>query len=275
LQVLIINGLFTGVLAEFNPLETVVGTPLFSISIGQWQINVSNHMFMVTAAGLLLLIGIPLAVRQNHKNMVPRGFRNLIESVCVFLKEEAAGPILKGHTDKYIGFIWTVFFFILTLNLLAMVPTEKIITLITGKKNHFGGAATANIWITGAMATVAFFTMHISGIREQGLWRYLANFAPPAPWWLAPFIYFLEIVSSFIRPFTLAIRLFANIIAGHMILATFLGLILIFKNYGVAALSVSGAVLLSLLELLVAFIQAYIFAFLCTLYIGFSVESEH
>jgi F-type H+-transporting ATPase subunit a len=82
-------------------------------------------------------------------------------------------------------------------------------------------------------------------------------------------------VSSFVRPFTLAIRLFANIIAGHMILGTFLGLIIIFKSYGIAVMSVLGAVALSLMELLVAFIQAYIFAFLCTLYIGFSVESEH
>ncbi len=264
----------TGLLAEFNPLEPVVGVPLFSISIGQWQISVSNHMFMIAAAAVLLLIGIPLAVRRN-RNMAPRGMRNLIESVCVYLKDEVAGPILKGHTDKYIGFIWTVFFFVLTLNLLAMVPTEKIFALVTGKKNHFGGAATANIWVTGALAAVAFFMTHITGIREQGLRRYIVNFAPPVPWWLAPLIYFLEIISSLIRPFTLAIRLFANIIAGHMVLGTFLGLVLIFKSYSIAVASVLSSVALSLLELMVAFIQAYIFAFLCTLYIGFAVESEH
>lgn len=269
-----ITGLYIGFLAEFDPLEPVVETTLFTVSVGPWQICVSNHMFMVAVAALLLLIVIPLAARQNH-SMVPRGTRNLLESICVFLREDVARSILRGHTDQYIGFIWTVFLFILTLNLLAMIPTEKIITLLTGKKNHFGGAATANIWITGAMAAVAFFTTHIAGIKEQGLRRYMANFAPPVPLWLAPLIYFLEIVSSFVRPFTLAIRLFANIIAGHMILGTFLGLIIIFKNYGIAVMSVLGAVALSLMELLVAFIQAYIFAFLCTLYIGFSVESEH
>ncbi len=266
--------LFTGLLAEFNPLEPVAVVPLFSISLGCWQINVSNHMFMVALAAVLLLLGVPVAVRQNH-NMAPRGIRNVIEMVCVFLRDEVAEPILKGRTDKNIGFIWTVFFFILTLNLLAMIPTEKIIMLVTGRKNHFGGAATANIWITGAMAAVAFFMTHISGIREQGLKRYIVNFAPPVPWWLVPLIYFLEIISSLIRPFTLAIRLFANIIAGHMILGTFLGLIIIFKSYGIAVASVLSSVALSMLELLVAFIQAYIFAFLCTLYIGFAVESEH
>jgi F-type H+-transporting ATPase subunit a len=251
-----------------------VGVPLFTFSVGHWQVSVSNHMFMVAVATVILLVVIPLAVRQN-RSMVPRGMRNVLELVCVFFRNEVAGPILKEHTDRYIGFVWTVFFFILTLNLLALVPTEKIITLLTGKENHFGGAATANIWITGAMAAVAFFMTHIVGIKEQGLWRYLANLAPPVPWWLAPLIYFLEIVSSFVRPFTLAIRLFANILAGHMILATFLGLIVIFKSYSIAVASVLGAVALSLLELLVAFIQAYVFAFLCTLYIGFSVESEH
>jgi F-type H+-transporting ATPase subunit a len=265
---------YTGLLGEFNPLEPIASVPLFSIPIGPWQINVSNHMFMVALAAMLLLFGIPAAMRRNH-NTAPRGMRSIIEAVCVFLKDEVAGPILKGRTDKYIGFIWTVFFFILTLNLLAMIPTEKIIALVTGKKNHFGGAATANIWITGAMAAVAFFMTHIIGIREQGLWRYIVNFVPPVPWWLAPLIYFLEIISSLIRPFTLAIRLFANIIAGHMILGTFLGLIIIFKSYGIAAASVLASVALSLLELMVAFIQAYIFAFLCTLYIGFAVEPEH
>jgi F-type H+-transporting ATPase subunit a len=269
-----ITGLCTGLLAEFDPLGAVVEAPLFTFYISHWHVSVSNHMFMVAVATVILMVGIPLAVRQNH-SMVPRGMRNVAESICLFLREEVARPILKKHTDRYIGFVWTVFFFILTLNLLALIPTEKIVALVTGKENHFGGAPTANIWITGAMAAVAFFMMHISGIREQGLWRYIVNFAPPVPWWLLPLIYPLEIVSSFVRPFTLAIRLFANIIAGHMILATFLGLIIIFKNYGVAAASVLGAVALSLLELLVAFIQAYIFAFLCTIYIGFSVEPEH
>jgi F-type H+-transporting ATPase subunit a len=270
-----ITGLYSGVLAVFNPLEAVVGKPLFTFSVGSWQVSVSNHMFMVSIAAVILLIVIPAAIRQNHNNMAPRGMRNLLESICVFFKKEVAGPILKGHTDQYIGFIWTVFFFILTLNLLGLVPTEKVVALLTGKENHFGGAATANIWITGAMAAIAFFMMHLVGIKEQGLWRYIANFAPPAPWWIVWFLFLLELLSSFVRPFTLAIRLFANMLAGHMVLATFLGLILVFRNYGVAGACVLMAVALSVMEILVAFIQAYIFAFLCTLYIGFSIESEH
>jgi F-type H+-transporting ATPase subunit a len=193
----------------------------------------------------------------------------------VFLREELARPILKNHTDEYIGFIWTVFFFILSLNLLGMIPSEKIIFLLTGKENRFGGSATADIWITGAMAVVAFFMAHISGIREQGLRRYIINLAPPVPWWLMPLIYFLEIESALVKPFTLAIRLFANIVAGHILIATFIGLISVLKNYGAAGVSIPSAVLLSVLELLVAFIQAYVFTLLSALYISFSISPEH
>lgn len=261
------------ILAEGDPLEPVMSVPLFKFTVGDWVIPVSNHMFMVTVATLLLLVGLPLAMRPT--SFVPRGFRNLIESVCVYIREEVAKPILHEHTDRYIGYVWTVFFFILSLNLLGMIPSEKIITLITGKKNHFGGPATANIWITGAMAVVAFMVTQVSGIREQGLWRYLKNIAPPVPWWIMPFIYVLEIISMFVKPFTLAVRLFANIVAGHMVIATFIGLIFLFKRYDVAVAAVLFAAGLSLLDLLVAFIQAYIFTLLCALYIGSSIAPEH
>ena len=99
--------------------------------------------------------------------------------------------------------------------------------------------------------------------------------APPAPKWVLPFVYPLELLSIFIRPFTLAIRLFANIVAGHMVLATVLGLIFVFNNMGVAIVSVAASVALSFLELLVAFVQAYIFTFLTALYIGSATSTEH
>jgi F-type H+-transporting ATPase subunit a len=271
----------TKILADFNPLQSVVSEPLFEFTVGPLHIIVSNHMFTVTVAMVLLLIAVPLAARQ--RKMVPTGLKNLVESICVFLRDEVAKPLMGSHTDQYVYFIWTVFFFILTLNLLAMIPLEKIIALIPviGRENHFGGPATANIWITGAMALITFLMTHIAGIKQQGLWRYLVNLAPPVPWWLMPLIYVLEILSSLVRPFALAIRLFANIIAGHMVLGAILGMVLIFKSYGIAAASVVGvasvviAVALSFLELLVAFIQAYIFAFLSALYIGSSISPEH
>jgi len=260
-------------LADLNPLEPVTAVPLFTFHLGSWPVVVSNHAVVVGVATSILLVCIPLAARSRR--LVPRGLQNLIESVCVFLRDQMARPLLGPQTDRYVGFLWTAFFFILTLNLVAMVPTEKIISLATGRRSHLGGPATANIWITGALAVVSFVMTHVYGIRQYGLIGYLAHLAPPAPRWLLPLIYPLELVGIFVRPFTLAIRLFANIVAGHMVLGTILGLVFIFKNLGVATVSVAACVALSFLELLVAFIQAYIFTFLSALYIASSVSAEH
>ncbi len=270
---MIITRLVSGMLADIDPLQPVVPAQLFTFYIGHWRVVVSNQMFMVFLCMLLLLIFMPLASRS--KGMVPKGAKNLIESICMFLREEMARPVLGENTDRYIGFIWTLFFFILSLNLLGMVPFEKIIMLLTGRENHFGGAATANIWITGTMAIITFFMTHIAGVRQQGLWRYIVNLAPPVPWWIMPLVYFLEIIAALVRPFTLAVRLFANMVAGHIILAVVLGLILLFKSYEAAVAVLLGNLALSFLELLVALIQAYIFTLLSTLYISFSVSSEH
>ena len=259
-------------LCEFNPLAPVVSVPLFHFTLGGYDIAVSNHILMMTVATVFLLVFMPFASR--HPRLVPRGINNLIESMCVFIREEVARPMLGSHTDQYISFIWTIFFFILTLNLFALFPSEKIIHLVTGKENYFGGAATANIYVTGALAVITFLLTHASGIKHQGLKHYFANFAPHVGF-LTPMIYFLELISAFVRPFALAVRLFANMVSGHTLLATMLGLIFIFKNWGVAGASVVMVVLLSVMELFVAFLQAYIFTFLSALYIGSAIAPEH
>jgi len=262
-----------GILAEFNPLKPVMPVPLFTFSLGHYNIVVSNHMFMVTVATVALLLLLSVAMRP--KRIAPKGIQNLIESVCAFLRDRMARPVLGDFTDQFISFIWTIFFFILSLNLLAMVPLNSIIYLVTGKPNHLAGSATANIWITAGLATITFFVTHIAGIRKQGLWHYIVNFAPRVPWPMIPIIYLLEIITAFVRPFALAIRLFANMLAGHMVLATFMGLILVFKSYGAAFVSITATVAISFLELLIAFVQAYIFTFLSTLFISFSIAPEH
>jgi F-type H+-transporting ATPase subunit a len=244
----------SGILAEesFNPLAPVVAVPLFHFKIGSYNIAVDNHMLMIAIATVLLLIIMPIAGRGS--SLVPRGFRNLIETICVYIRDEVARPVLGEHTDRYIHYIWTLFFFILTLNLIALIPTEKIILIITGKENHYGGAATADIYVTGSLAALTFIMTHVSGIRQQGFVHYFKNFAPHVPLPMLPFIYFLEIVSAFVKPFALAIRLFANMVAGHTLLATFLGLILVFKLWGVATASIVMVVIFSVMELFVAFL---------------------
>jgi len=263
----------TCILAEFNPLGPIQSETVFTLPLGKWHVAVSNHMFMIAVASILMLIWLPLAVRRRR--LVPIGLPNLVEAVCVYLREQMAMPYLKEHTDRYISFVWTIFFFVLSLNLLGMIPFEHFIFLLTGQKNHFGGAATANIWVTGALSAITFVMIHVSGVRQQGLWHYIVNFAPRVPWVLMPLIYFIEIISSLVKQVALAIRLFANMLAGHVSSATILGLILIFKSYTVAGASVTLVVALSLLDVLIAFLQAYIFAFLSTLFIGFAIAPEH
>jgi F-type H+-transporting ATPase subunit a len=261
------------ILAEFNPLMPVTAKPLYIFDVAGHTVIISNHMFMMAVVTVLLAVSLPLLVRS--RGLVPRGWHNAIEAICLYIRNEVVQPLLRERTDRFIPYLWTIFFFILTMNLMSMIPTEAIIRLVTGKKNHFGGPMTANIWVTAAMAIISFFVIHVAGIKRQGFFHYFAHLAPKVPLLLLPLIYFLELVTMFMRPFTLAIRLFANMVAGHVILATFIGLILMFKNYYVAAASVSGAAMMSVLELLVAFLQAFIFMFLTAVYISLAVEPEH
>ncbi len=261
------------ILASTSPLDHVIAKPIFTVDLFGYPLVVSNHFFMIIAATVLLLIFLPRSVKGT--SLVRTGFGNLIESVCVFVREEIARPFLGTDTDKHIGFIWTVFFFVLTMNLLGMIPISDTIKLITGKPYHIGGAATANIYVTGSIAMIAFFAIHVYGIRQQGVAGYVKNFAPSVPWPILPFIFTLEVIAALVKPFALAVRLFANIFAGHVVIAAIIGLAILFKNLPGMIGSITAAVFISFLELFVAFLQAYIFTFLTTIFIGFAVHPEH
>ncbi len=257
------------ILATGNPLEEITSKVLYQ---NGWFVF-TNHMLIIMLAAILLLVAIPLSV--GKVRIIRTGFGGVIETICVFLREEVARPFLKEDTDRYIGVLWTLFFFILTMNLLGMVPLNRIIWLVSGQKNNFYGAPTANIWVTGALAMFSFVFFHAAGIKQHGIKNYIRDFCPKVPWimWLPMF--FLELVSSFVRMFSLAIRLFANILSGHILLVTMLGFIVIYKNYMVATASIGFTVTMSLLEIFVAFLQAYIFTFLTAIFIGFAVHPEH
>ena len=258
------------ILASMNPLDHIASKVIYRNDL----IVFTNHMFMISLAMVLMLILIPLAV--GKRALVRRGFGNAIEATCVFLREEVARPFLKEKTDKYIALLWTMFFFILTMNLLGMVPLDKIVYLFTAREdNHLGGTATANLWVTGALAVTSFLMFHIAGIKENGFLNYFKNFAPKVPIFIMPFIYLMEMISSFVRMFSLAIRLFANMLAGHVLLGTLMMLIVLFHKTFVSTASTIFIVMMSLMELFVAFLQAYIFTFLTTIFIGLAVHQDH
>jgi F-type H+-transporting ATPase subunit a len=255
-------------LAKSTALEEITTKVIF----GKEPYVFTNHMFMISLAVVVMSVGLPLALRR--RTLVLHGFGNAIEAICLFIREEMARPFLENQTDKYIGYLWTMFYFILTLNLLGMIPVDRIVGIFLGP-NHYGGAATANIYVTGTLACLAFLLFHIAGIAERGPVEYFKNFAPKVPLLMLPFIYVMEVISSFVRMFSLAIRLFANILAGHILLGTILMFILIYKNAFVATASTLFVVAMSMMELFVAFLQAYIFTYLTTIFIGLSINPEH
>jgi F-type H+-transporting ATPase subunit a len=252
-------------LAKLNPLEHVVSHELFTVSIMGKELSFTNHMLMISVGTIVLMAALPLFIRKRQ--LVPKGFYNIIETICVFIREDVARPFLKGHTDRYIGYLWSIF--------LGMIPFNAVFGIVTGQQNNWYGAATANLYVTGALATFAFFLFHIAGIYEKGFMKYFATLSPKVPWPMMPFMFFMELVSSFVRLFSLAIRLFANILAGHILLAVLLGFIILFKNFMVAFSSILATTLMSLLEIFVAFLQAYIFTFLTAIFIGFAISEDH
>jgi F-type H+-transporting ATPase subunit a len=261
-------------LADFNPLEHVVDHPLYHY---QW-FYFTNHMFMMILSALLMLVIFPWITRDYRLGKhVPTGTRNMFEAMLVFFRETVVRPVLGDATDRYIGYIWTLFFFILFNNLLGLLPLEAILTPLTGPTHvpPVGGSAMSDIYVTGTLAAVSFVVMQFSGIKANGLKKYLAHFLGGAPLYLAPMMIVIEILGMFTKPFALAIRLFANTSAGHIMLAVLIWFVAAaFASLGKAAGTGIGLVVvvsstaLMCLELFVAVLQAYIFAFLTTLFIG-------
>ena len=262
---------------EGNPIDHVLPKAIPGLRFGDF--SVTNTLFMLVVSAVLMLIVFPIVARKDAR--VPTGARNFVETILQFLREQVARPSLHEATDRFMPFLWTIFFLVLIANLLGTLPIGPIMTLVTGKHTAWGGTATGDISITLALALCAFFAIHIGGIKEQGFVHYAKNFAPHVPWPLLILLVPLEILAAFVKPFALCIRLFANMIAGHIVLAILLGLTgllaegLTGMSAGVTVAAVLGSVAISLLELFVAFLQAYIFTFLTTLFLGMAVHPEH
>ena len=363
-------------LAAADPLEHVLPHHLFNLG----PFEVTNQMLMAVVAAVLMVLLFPVLFNRPAET-APRGARNFFESILEFLRVEVFRPALKEHTDRFLPFLWTLFFFILFCNLLGQLPIAEVITVFTGKPSHLGGTATGTLTTTGALALCAFACIHVSGILQvarslidgtyghhghheehsaheaahdlehvrgdalpadvpadlraigsptkhyeddehanhahDGIRHgggapgghgggmnpvgagvlavplYFWNFAPhpfkPGPndspiMWVPDILVWglllvLELVGAIIKPFALMIRLFANMIAGHIVLAALV--LLIPVTAGIAAQIGVGApvtllsLLIRVLELFVAFLQAYIFTFLTTLFIASAVAPEH
>jgi len=263
-------------LAAENPLEHVVDHRLSFLPL-------TYHMVMLITTGIIMLVLFPMVTRKYRAGeMVPTGTRNFLEAILMYIREEVVRPILGELTDQYIGFLWTLFFFILINNLLGLVPLTSITLLLSGGRFEVGGTATSNIWVTGSLALIAFLFMQFNGIRANGLVNYAKHFLGGAPWYMFIIMIPVEIIGMFVKPFALAIRLFANMTAGHIMIAVLISFVAgAFKAMGagggvaIGIPVVIGCTAVMVLETFVAFLQAYIFVFLVTLFVGQLVVHEH
>jgi F-type H+-transporting ATPase subunit a len=273
-------------LAE-NPLEHIVTHPMIQrpanlgwLTQGGRITLLDSHIVMMMLAALLLILLVPFSTRRRRgtgevDSLVPTGAGNAVEAICEYLRNQVAQPNLGPYTDRFIKFIWTVFFFVLTVNLLGLLPINSIKVLGA----HIGGSATANPWITGTLALITLGMVVVNGIRLGGK-QFFAHFNP-GPVWLSPLLIPIEVVGLFARIFALIVRLCANMVAGHVLLAVLLSFILsgmeksLASGLGVAVPVVLGSVAINLLEIFVAFLQAFIFTFLTTLFIGQSIVFHH
>ncbi len=251
---------------------------------------VSNHVIMQLLAVLLLLLIVPRFARlrstgQVVNDLTPRGIGNFFEAICAYFRDTVARPILGDHTDRFIPYIWTAFFYILFINLLGLLPLEPltrgVVRGVFPDAHHgVGGSATGNIWVTGSLAACTLMMIVFNGLRYNGV-AYVKHFFQ-GPMLIAPLIAFLEVIGLVAKCFALTVRLFANMVAGHVLLAvllSFIGLSYSAMGAGVATgigiVVVLTSVAFNLLEVFVAFLQAFIFTFLTTLFIGQAVVIHH
>jgi F-type H+-transporting ATPase subunit a len=273
-------------MAASNPLSHVVQHSIVTTEIAGREFTLfSDHISMIVLAGFLLMIVLPRSLKRKKvegiEALVPSGLGNGIEAICAYFRDAIARPNLGEYTDRFIKYIWTIFFFVLTLNLLGLVPISAVTSALPHSWSvpHLGGTATANIWTTATLAILTLLMMVVNGLRLAP--RDFIGHLCPGPLWLAPLLVPLEVIGFLAKTFALSIRLFANMLAGHILLAVLLGFILSAgaasagMGFAIAVPVIAGSVAITFLEILVAFVQAFIFAFLTVMFIGQSIVFHH
>jgi len=223
--------------------------------------SVTKHVVFLWVAALLLFVTVVAAARKNRASKVPSGLGNLVEVVVVFIRDEIVVPNMGPGGIRYLPYLLTTFFFILLMNLLGMIP--------------YGATPTGNVSVTAGLAVIAFIMIQYSAIRAQGFGHYLAHLTGGVHWALWPIMLPIEILGLFTKPFALCIRLFANMTGGHLVIVSLLGLIFLFKTYFIVPVPILFVLGINMLELLVAFLQAYIFTMLTSLFMGLGMQAGH
>ncbi len=253
-----------------EPLFTMnTGKALLDRTIQPLDLKITKFMIIELLVALLIAIFFIGLARALKGGAIPRGrFRNMLEAFLLYFRDQVARPCIGHHdADRFVPFLWTIFFFVLGCNLFGMVP--------------WMGSPTASLAVTGALAFVTFCVVIGSGMMKLGpfgFWKAQVphmDLPPVLKIFLVPMIFGIEIFGLIVKHGVLAVRLLANMMGGHVVLAViiaFIGAATGAVWYAVTPASVVGATALSMLELFVAFLQAYIFTFLSALFIGMAVH---
>src|SRR5881296_590960 len=250
------------------PYYKEIALPQFTpFRVGRLEIDLSptrHVVFLVLAAllvGLVFVYTSRAVARAHAQGRPPRGFPAAMEAMALYIRQEVILPNVGPHGEGYVNYLLTVFFFILTCNLLGLLP--------------WSATPTSNIAVTGAMAALSLVVIEISGMRALGLKGYLGTifFLPHGlPTALKPVMLIImtpiEIIGKLAKPFALAVRLFANMTAGHVVVLALIGLTFFFQSYLVGVAASVMAMLIMVLELFVAFLQAFVFTLLTSVFIG-------
>jgi len=252
-----------------NLMEHLQPHVIIPLKIGGIDISITNAVISIWIASVLVFLTLTLAGRIGR--LIPRGLQNLMESLVSFVRQSLIHEILGEEGMRWFPFIATLFFFILFCNLLGLVP--KMFT------------ATSNINVTATLAAMVFILTQGAGIAKHGLIGYGKTFVPKGMprgimgGILIGFMIIVEIISQLARPFSLAVRLFANMTAGHMVILVFISMIFMFQGIMarifVTPMSVVMAVIMMAFEIFVSLLQAFIFAILASIYISLAVHPEH
>ncbi|GJM19897.1 MAG: hypothetical protein DHS20C14_21100 [Phycisphaeraceae bacterium] len=278
-------------LAADNPLHHVTNHWWVKTEGGFW-IWSANQTNLILTMLIMLLLGWWIAGKietgpegDGHGRFVTRNpLAHAVEVICVYLRDKTIEPLLHERTARFMPILLSLFFFILINNLLGLIPVLDIIALVApdmvhSGKSPVGGTATQNLFVTGALALVAAVVINAAGIKELGLGGYIKHLTADAPVFVWPIMIPIEIVGTVIKPAALAIRLFANMTAGHTLMAVlFMFVKLAFEanagiGFGVGIVSLISSVAIYFLEIFVAFLQAFVFMFLTTVFI--SLLSHH
>jgi F-type H+-transporting ATPase subunit a len=255
----IMHHVMDGNYLDFSPFGKIY---LPQIELFGLDISITRHVvFMWLGAFLLSLVFINVA-KSYKKSLVPKGATNFWEVFIIFVRDEIARPTIGKGYESFLPYLLTAFFFIMFGNFLGLIP--------------FSATFTSNIAVTTVLAVFSFLVIQLGGIKHNGFFGYFKGLVPHGvPVFLLPIMAIVEFLGLLAKPFALAIRLFANLTAGHIVIYALISLIFVMQSAYWSGLAIPMALFIYGLEILVALLQAYIFTMLSSLFIGMAVHQDH